>query len=186
MHFSFSRSASIPLVFAVTKMVVSQNKRVFSLAMTLNAIGKIAQDWPYVRNRAETAPFQILLIATRTILRDWAQRETYWGERACCLLRGRVVSPLSFNSSRPHSPSTLLSAHPLCRLPVRAFSSMRTNRWSPLGTPVTTLSSAFLRWSFAFCFRSCIILVRTPPLGTKGGWREGPDPPGVAATATPR
>ena len=39
---------------------------------------------------------------------------------------------------------------------------------------------------FAFCFRSCIIFVRTPPLGTKGGWREGPDLPGVAATATPR
>ena len=32
---------------------------------------------------------------------------------------------------------------------------------------------------FAFCFRSCIILVRTPPLGTKGGWREGRDPPGL-------
>ena len=32
---------------------------------------------------------------------------------------------------------------------------------------------------FTFCFRSCIILVRTPPLGTKGGWREGPDPPGL-------
>ena len=30
---------------------------------------------------------------------------------------------------------------------------------------------------FAFCFRSCVILVRIPPLGTKGGWREGPDPP---------
>ena len=32
---------------------------------------------------------------------------------------------------------------------------------------------------FAFCFRSCIILVHTPPLGTKGGWREGRDPPGL-------
>ena len=28
---------------------------------------------------------------------------------------------------------------------------------------------------FALCFQSCIILVRTPPLGTMGGWREGPD-----------
>ena len=34
---------------------------------------------------------------------------------------------------------------------------------------------------FAFCFRSCKVSVRTPPLGTKGGWREGPDPPRVAA-----
>ena len=32
---------------------------------------------------------------------------------------------------------------------------------------------------FAFCFRSCIILVRTPPLGAKGGWREGRAPPGL-------
>ena len=33
---------------------------------------------------------------------------------------------------------------------------------------------------FALCFRSCTILVRTPPLGTKGGVERGARPPGVA------
>ena len=44
-----------------------------------------------------------------------------------------------------------------------------------------TFSSTSIMLRFAFCFRSRIILVCTPPLGTKGGWREGPDPPRVAA-----
>ena len=42
-----------------------------------------------------------------------------------------------------------------------------------------TFSRTSIMLRFAFCFRSCIILVRTPPLGTKGGWREGRDPPGL-------
>ena len=42
-----------------------------------------------------------------------------------------------------------------------------------------TFSRISIMLRFAFCFRSCIILVHTPPLGTKGGWREGRDPPGL-------
>ena len=42
-----------------------------------------------------------------------------------------------------------------------------------------TFSRTSIMLRFAFCFRSCMILVRTPPLGTKGGWREGRDLPGL-------
>ena len=42
-----------------------------------------------------------------------------------------------------------------------------------------TFSRTSIMLRFAFCFRSCIILVRTPPLRTKVGWREGRDPPGL-------
>ena len=42
-----------------------------------------------------------------------------------------------------------------------------------------TFSRTSIMLRFAFCFRSCMILGRTHPLGTKGGWREGPDPPGL-------
>ena len=34
------------------------------------------------------------------------------------------------------------------------------------------------KYFFAFCFRSCIILVRTPPLGTKGDGERGETPRG--------
>ena len=45
-YFSFSRSASIPLVFAVAKlnMAVLPKKTCFSLVVTLNTIGKNAPD----------------------------------------------------------------------------------------------------------------------------------------------
>ena len=47
----FSRWALIPLVFAVTNMAVSSKKRVFSLAITINAKGPYKRRWTKPNNR---------------------------------------------------------------------------------------------------------------------------------------
>ena len=134
---------------------------------------------------------------------------SFLGKKKSCLSPSRILGLASqittndnlFRMPRPRHNSVLVR-HKCPPPPAAVIVSISTNstKNKTLFVPVRSGLSVLLRKKrgpimfflflctskyytinihFAFCFRSCIILVRTPPLGTKGGWREGRDPPGL-------